>query len=192
MAVFFAEFGYLRRYYKLAVDLLRVGGEVVLMVVFGGVEGTEGLEFGDDGGGPELAGGNVGDDGLGLDLLVGGVVEDGRAVLRADIGALTIGGGGVVDGEEDFEQVGVADGGRIKGDLDGLSVAGKPGAHLLIGRIGAITADVAGNDAADAFDALVYSLQAPEAAAAKGSLLELKICVHDAIIRKSDKNCINL
>jgi|GEM_PF-1375153 len=192
MTVFFAKLGYFGRYYKLAVDLFRVGGEVVLMVIFGGVEGAEGLEFGDDGGGPELAGGEVGNDGLCLDLLVGSVVKDGGAVLRADIGALTIGGGGVVDGEEDVKQVGVADDGRIKGDLDGLGVAGEPGAHLLIGRIGAITAGIARNDAADAFDALVNRFQTPEAAASECCLLKMSVCVHNNIIKKSDKNCINL
>lgn len=192
MTVFFAELGYFGRYYKFAVDLVRVGGEVVLMVVFGGVEGTEGQKFGDDGGGPDLPGVEVGDDGLRLDLLVGSVVEDGGTVLRADIGTLTVGGGGVVDGEEDVEQVRVADNDRVKADLDGLGVTGEPGAHLLIGGIGAISSGVAGNDAADAFDALVNCLQTPEAAAGKGSLLKFSVCVHDSIIRKSDKNCINL
>ncbi len=45
---------------------------------------------------------------------------------------LTVEGGGVMDGEEDVQQIVVGDDGRVKGDLHGFGMTGEAGADLLI------------------------------------------------------------
>ena len=81
------------------------------MVVFAGVEGFEGRDFGDDGVGEGVGGGELRDVGFGDSLLIGGAEEDGGAVGGAGVGALAVEGGGVVDGEEDAEELAVGDAG---------------------------------------------------------------------------------
>src|SRR3954469_14203065 len=66
-------------------------------------------------------------------------MEDLRAVARADVVALTVLGAGVVDLEEELQDVPVGDPLRIEDDLDGLGVAGM----VAIGRVLVLAAGVA-------------------------------------------------
>ena len=79
-----AEFRHLGGDDHLAVALVGVGAEVALVVGFGGVEGIQGEDFGDDGVGPQALGFEVLDGLLGDGFLLLAVVEDGGAVLDAD------------------------------------------------------------------------------------------------------------
>jgi hypothetical protein len=64
-------------------------------------------------------------------LLVGGEV-DAAAVLRADVVALAVQRGRVVDHEEDFEHLACADERRVVFELHHLVAAGGAGAHVLV------------------------------------------------------------
>src|SRR5439155_8576105 len=139
-----------------AVGLGRVSREVFLVVVFGDVEGAGGDDVGDDGVIEELVPGQAGDHLLGRGLLLRRVVEDGRAVLCADIVALTVQGGRIVDGEEDFEDVPIGGDLRIEGDPHDLGMTGSAGADLLIGRVWRLSAHVAGFDGLHAFHPVVH------------------------------------
>ena len=107
---------------------------VVLVVGLGVVEAFEGGELGDDGLGEGVGDFELGDvGGADLSLLVGGV-EDGGAVGGADIVALAIELGGVVDdGEEDLEEFAVGDPGGVVDDFYGFGVAGGFGGDLVVG-----------------------------------------------------------
>ena len=78
---------------------------------------------------------DVGDRALGLGLLLGAVIEDDRAVLRADVVALPVLGGRIVDREEHVQQVAELTTFGIEGDLHDLGMAGVAAADLLVGRI---------------------------------------------------------
>ena len=54
-------------------------------------------------------------------LLVAGI-EDSRPVARSPVVALTVQRRGIMDLEKEFQQLSIADGLRIKGNLDGLRV----------------------------------------------------------------------
>ena len=97
--------------------------------------------------------------------------EDGGAVLGADIVALAVEGGGIVDGEEDVQQVGVGDAGRVKGDPHNLGMTGATGADLLVAGVGGGAAGITRDDIRDADHLVENRFKAPEAAASKdGSL----------------------
>src|SRR5207253_8428689 len=100
--------------------------------------------------------------GLGGFFLVGVVVENCRAVLRADVGALAILGGGIVAGPEGVEQFFVADQVGVVGDQDGFGVAGEVGADILIGGIFGGAAGVADRGGQHAGDVAESFLDAPE------------------------------
>lgn len=151
-----------------AVGLGAVVGEVVLVVVFGGEELGGGGEFGDNGVGEDLGGGQLVNGGLGGGALVFGVVEDGGAVLGAVVGTLAVEGGGIVDGEEDVEELGVGDEGGVKDDADGFGVAGHAGADVLVGGVGEVAANVAGFDGNDAFEVEEDGFETPETASGEG------------------------
>jgi len=135
------------------------------VVVFGGVEGFEGDDFGDDGVGPQVLGFQVLDSFFGDGFLLLGVVEDGGAVLGADVVALAVEGGGVVDGEEDVQEDSVGDMSGVKGDAHDLGVTGVPGADLLVGGINVGTAGITGDDISYACDLVEDGFEAPEATA---------------------------
>ena len=167
--VAFAEFGDFGSDDGHAIGVAGVIGEVVLMVVFGGVEDLHFFECGDDGI-VEVAGFVEFGDGFGGDLfLFGVVVEDGGAVLGTDIGALAIECGGVVSVEEDIEDLFVSDFGGVVFDLDDFGVAGESCADLFVGRIFLEAAGVTADDFFDAFELQKDGFGAPEATAAEGS-----------------------
>ena len=83
------------------------------------------------------------DRGPGLRFLRLVLGEDRRAILGADVIALAVELGRVVDREEDVEQVAIADLVGIEGDADRLGMAGVAAAYLLVGRIGGLPAGIA-------------------------------------------------
>ena len=90
------------------------------------------------------------------------MVKNGRAVLAADVVALTVERGRVVDYEEDFQQVAVTEQFRIEGDTHHFRVSGVATAHCFIGRIGALTTHVSGLHAFHTAQPVVHRFQAPE------------------------------
>src|SRR5439155_18140302 len=83
-----ADFCDLRAYHGHAVALLRVLGEILLVILLGDVEGPGGDDLGDDGGSEDPLLREGGDHILGDRLLGRRVVENRRPVLGADIVAL--------------------------------------------------------------------------------------------------------
>lgn len=90
------------------------------------------------------------------------LTEDGGAVLGAHVVALTVEGGGVVNGEEDVEQGGERQGGRIERDLHHLGMAGAAAAHGLVAGGGHVAAAVAGGDGPHRGKLLEDGLEAPD------------------------------
>src|SRR5258705_2546801 len=88
--------------------------------------------------------------------------EDGRAVLGADVVALAVEGRGIVDGEEDAEEVLVRDLVRVVGDFHRLRMSATPAANLVVGGIGGLAADVARLHGVDPFQLVENRFQAPE------------------------------
>ena len=82
-------------------------------------------------------------EGLFLSLVA---VEDCRAVLLADIGALAVDLGRIVNLKEQFGQFFIADPGGVENYFDRFGVTGGPAADLLVARIVAFPAHVAGAD----------------------------------------------
>jgi len=138
---------------------------VVLVVVFGAVEAFERDDLGDDLVLPGVRGIELRDVSGGDALLVVVGVKDGGAVGGADVVALAIEGGGVVDGEEDAEELAVGESRGIVDDLDGLGVVGGLGGDVFIVRGFGGAAGVAGGGGDDALDALEDGLCAPETTA---------------------------
>src|SRR2546423_11014039 len=97
-------------------------------------------------------------------LLFGIVEEDHRAVLVADVPALTVELGRVVLAPEDVEQLLVGDLLRVVGDLDDLGMAGRVRADVLVGRVLERAALVTGFGLRDAVELAERRLDAPEAA----------------------------
>ena len=91
--------------------------------------------------------------------------EDGGAVLGAHVVALAVEGGGVVNGEEDVQDIGVGDLRGVEGDAHDFRVTSAAGTHLLVGGIDVGTAGVTGDDIGDAGDLVEDGFEAPEASA---------------------------
>ena len=142
----FVEFSFELRYlggdHGAAVGLVPVVSKVFLMVVFSDIELIELGNCGDDWFVPYSGFGDLLDGFFYNPLLFFGVVVNSGAVLGADIPALTVEGGGVVDGEEDVEDVFGWDNLRIECDLNDLGVAGSPIADGLVAWIFDVAAGV--------------------------------------------------
>ena len=91
--------------------------------------------------------------------------EDRGAVLRADVVALPVRRGRIVEAEEEVEDVAVRDLRRIEDDLDGLGVAGAAGFHVLVARVRECAAGVTDGGVDHAGQLANQLLHAPEAAA---------------------------
>lgn len=149
-----------------AVALAGIEGEVVPVVVLGGVEFLEGNDLGDNGIVPLFLGFFLGGFGEGFFLVV--VVEDDGAILCTAIIALLIQSGGIVGGPEEIDNFLVADFGGIVVDLNDLGVAGGLGADFLIGRVFLMTACESADDPGDAVLHLELRFGTPETTAAQG------------------------
>ena len=140
---------------------------VVLVVVLGAVEGFERDDLGDDAVLPGVGGVELRDVGVGDALLIVVGVEDGGAVGGAGVRTLAIECGGVVDGEEDAEELAVGEARRVVNDFDGFGVVCGFGGDVVVVRGPGGAAGVAGGGGGDALDAFEDGLGAPEAAAGK-------------------------
>ena len=116
----------------------------------------------------------MGDVGFGDSLLIGGTEEDGGAVGGSDVGALAVEGGGVVDGEEDAEELAVGDARGVEDDLDGFGVVGGFGGDLVVGGGAGFSTGVAGGGFEDSLDALEDGLRSPEAASGEDCGLTMR------------------
>jgi len=173
---FLAKVCYFRRVVEHDVGVVGVKAVVILVIGFGGIEGLQGDDLGDDFVGEDFGLIELGDVGLGDSFLLVVRIEDRGTILRSGIGALVVEFGRIVgDGEEDAEKFSVGDLGRIVGDLDGLGVSGVAVAdEFVFGGVGC-AAGVSGGGADYAFDVLEDGLDSPEASAGKdGGLLRLR------------------
>src|SRR6267154_1542854 len=91
------------------------------------------------------------------------MAEDRRAVLAAEVEALAVAGGRIVDPPEHLEQFRVADLGRIEPHLDRLGVAGAVPADPLVGGVRDVAAGVAGSSLQHPVDLAEGRLDTPEA-----------------------------
>lgn len=132
----------------LAVRRLAMLGKVVLVLVFSGVKRRDGTDFCDDGMRCILF--ECGDISVCASGLRRGVCEDHGAILGADVVALLIERAGVVNAEENFEQVWVSDLLRIETNLHDFGMLGVPRADVRVTWIGEVAAAIAGCDAEDA------------------------------------------
>src|SRR5580704_8243534 len=96
-------------------------------------------------------------------LLASVMVEDRRTVLAAEIEALAVAGGRIVDPPERLEQLRVADLGRVEPDLDRLGVAGAVPADPLVGRVRDVPAGIPDSGLQHPVDLAEGRLDAPEA-----------------------------
>jgi hypothetical protein len=93
---------------------VRVALEIILVLRLDFPEGPGGRQLGNDLARPETRGLDIGDRVLGDPLLPVGGVENGRPVTQADIAALPVARGRIVDLKEKFQQRSVADDRRIE------------------------------------------------------------------------------
>src|SRR5580704_5315600 len=91
------------------------------------------------------------------------MAEDRRAVLAAEIEALAVAGGRIVDPPECLEQLRVADLGRVEPDLDCLGVAGAVPADPLVSRVRDVPAGIPDSGLQHPVDLAEGRLYAPEA-----------------------------
>src|SRR5579863_2033094 len=91
------------------------------------------------------------------------MAEDRRAVLAAEIEALAVASGGIVDPPERLEQLRVADPGRVEPHLDRLGVAGAVPADPLVGGVRDVAAGVARSSLQHSVDLAEGRLHTPEA-----------------------------
>jgi ATP-dependent helicase Lhr and Lhr-like helicase len=157
-----------------------VAQQVVLVLGLGLPERAGRGHLGDHLAGPQAGRVHVGDGVLGDLLLLVAGVEDGRPVARADVIALPVLRGRVVDLEEELQQVPVGQLVRLEDDLQGLRVR----AVVPVGGVGHVPAGVTdpGRDhAGELADEILHS---PEAAAGQDGLLGL--VAHDALLVSSN------
>src|SRR5207244_1796525 len=141
--------------------------EVILVIVFRRIEHGERRELGDDRLVPYFLALQLGDDFLrGRELLLR-VVEDHGAILCADVAALPVEGGGIVDREQHAEQVAIRDDVGVERDLCDFGVAGRSAAHLLVRGVRPLSTRVTAHDLFDSAKLTKRGIETPEATAPK-------------------------
>src|ERR1700757_3127486 len=130
--------------------------QVILVFRLRFPEGSRRSHLGDHSSGPQARRVDIGDGVLGdASLLIAGR-EDGRAVAGAHVVALAIARRGIVDLEEELQQLTKAEPFRIEDDLDGFGV----GSVMAIRSIRNITAritDASGDDAIALADEVLHT-----------------------------------
>jgi hypothetical protein len=145
----------------------RVLDQIVLVLRLGFPERAGGGELGYHLAGPEAGGVDVGDGVHGdAALRVVGVV-DRRAIAGADVVALAVLGGRIVDLEEELQDLAEAGLRRVERDLDRFGM----GAVVAVGGVGHVAAGVADAGPDHAGQAADQVLHAPEAAPGEHGLL---------------------
>lgn len=147
--------------------------DVVLMIVFGGIEFGQRSDLRDDFLGVDFGGVELGDVGFSNFFLFGTGVEDGGAVLRTPVRTLLIEFRRIMSyGEEDHQNLAVGDLGRIEDDADTFGMPGAAGTDRFVVRGIGGAAGVTGGGGKHAASMLEDGLHAPEAAAGEnGDLL---------------------
>jgi hypothetical protein len=118
---------------------VRIPLQIILMLRLGLPERTDGRHFRHDLAWPKAGGLDIRYRIFRDALLLVVQVENGGTVARADIVALTVARGGIVNLKEKFEQGSIADDLGIENDLDGLGM----GAVVAVGRVGDVAAAIA-------------------------------------------------
>ena len=114
---------------------MRVGGQVILVIIFGRPEVTDRLERRLDFSAFVMLLGCFCYCCCDLVLLVV-MEENSRAILRASVASLSVEGRGIVHSVEEVDQFLVLDDTGIELDLDGFRMASSARTHLLVSRIG--------------------------------------------------------
>src|SRR5205809_1247409 len=169
-----ADLGHLRGDDGAAIALIRIAAVIVAVVLLRRVEHLESDDGGDDRVIPHLLGLELTDHLLHDRLLLRRVVEHGRTVLGADVRSLAVQSRGVVDGEEDVQQVAERYHRRVERDLYDLGVTGRSSAHVLVRWVGGVAARVSGLHPLDALQILERGFEAPEAATGERGGFELR------------------
>src|SRR5262245_13083787 len=138
-----------------------ISQQIVLVLGFRLPELAGGNDFGDCLARPQTGSIDVGNRVFGDAFLLIARVEDRRAIAGADVVALAVARARVVDLEEEFEQLPVADARRVEEDLDRLGVP----RVIAISRVGVAAAGVSDPRRQNAVLAANEVLRAPEAAA---------------------------
>src|SRR5579863_3012346 len=99
------------------------------------------------------------------------MAEDRRAVLAAEIEALAVAGGRIVDPPERLEQLRVANLGRVEPHLDRLGVSGAVPADPLVSGIRHMPAGIAHSGLQHPVDLAEGRLDTPKAACGEGRAL---------------------
>lgn len=161
--------------HHLAVGRCGVEAVIVLMIVFGGVVGAGGGDFGHNRGGEVCLCGGFGRFGGCVLSLV--VVENRGAVLGAAVAALAVERRGIVPAPEPVEQCFKADDCGIVVNLRDFGMAAGARADLAVSRIFYLPAHVAGFDCVDAVQLFKDGLDAPETASTEGGDRERFVCL---------------
>src|SRR5580765_7339734 len=143
--------------------------EIVLMFRFRFPEIADRRDFGGCLSRPNSRRIDIGDGVAGHALLLRAGKENGRTIAQADVVALAIAGGGIVDLKKEFEKLPVAQKPRIENDLDRFRMS----AVVAIGgvrNVAARIADAGGNDAGHFSDQVLH---APKATSGKNGALGL-------------------
>lgn len=146
--------------------------QIVLMLGFGFPKRSCRSDFGDDLAGPYPGGIDFGDDFFRSAFLFVSCVKNGRAIAGSPIVALPVQSGWIVNLEEEFQNLAVADGLRIENNFNSFGV----GSVVAIGGVDDVAAGVAdagGNHAGLATNEVLHT---PETAAGQDGLF--RCCVH--------------
>ena len=146
------------------------------MVILGQVEFVEGSHLRHDRTIPDVLAIQLVDDFLRDRLLLIVMIKDRRAVLRARVVTLAVERGRVVDHEEHIQDFLEGDDLRVERYLHHLGVTGRPGAHLLVARVGHLSARITRFNRYHALQFVVHSLQAPETTT--GQRCHLRLVTH--------------
>src|ERR1700746_751673 len=99
------------------------------------------------------------------------MAEDRRAVLAAEVEALAVAGGRIVDLPEHLEQLRVTDLGRVEPHLDRLGVAGAVPADPFVAGVRHMAAGIADSGLQHPVDLAEGGLDTPEASCGEGGTL---------------------
>src|SRR5262245_56019849 len=167
-----------------------ISQQVILVLGLGFPELARRHDFGRRLAGPEARLVDVGNRVFGYALLLGAGVEDRRSIARPYVVPLAIARAGVVDLEEELEDLPIAHHRRVEDDLDRLGMS----AMIAIGSVRSSAARVANPGRHNAVVAAQELLHTPEAAAGKRSeehtseLQSLRHLVCRLLLEKKKKN----
>lgn len=157
-----------------------------LMIVFGWIKGTSWRNLRNNRFLPLVLGFGFG--GQSRRLLRFVLVEDGAAIAIANIGALAIELGWVMQSKEVSQKSLVADLFGVKGDLDGFGMAGGVGADLFVGGVLGVSAGIASCGFSNTGDLVKIVLNSPKAAGRKNCLFH----VSQYSLKRNQPYCVGL